>query len=205
MPGKHASNGPDAHMKLRRPEKVGRELWRLVGLRSGIHVRPCPFRWFDSISEAGFRSRLAGTWGIVDVQDCQDAPKLLAAAPHSLIDGARVAIRGGSAGGFTTLVAISIAPEPAYFKAACSLFGVSDLVALAKFTHKFELRYMDKLLGGTPQEVPEVYAARSPLNHADKIVTPLLVCVFITTSLMSVTRRAGASRGRRQDRASGAG
>ncbi|KAF8121783.1 alpha beta-hydrolase [Boletus edulis] len=120
-------------------------------------------------------SRLAGNWGMVDIQDCQDAPKLLAAAPYSLIDGRRVAIRGGSAGGFSTLASISIAPEPGFFKTAASSFGVSDLVSLAKFTHKFELRYMDKLLGGTPQEVPEVYAARSPVNHADKIVIPLLV------------------------------
>jgi len=73
------------------------------------------------------------------------------------------------------LAAISIAPEPGVFKAATSSFGISDLVSLAKFTHKFELRYMDKLLGGTPQQVPKVYAARSPVNHADKIVTPLLV------------------------------
>ncbi|KAG8213240.1 Alpha/Beta hydrolase protein [Butyriboletus roseoflavus] len=120
-------------------------------------------------------SRLANNWGIVDVQDCQDAPKLLAAAPYSLIDSQRVAIRGGSAGGFTTLASVSIAPDPGFFRAATSSFGISDLVSLAEFTHKFELRYMEKLLGGTPQVVPEVYAARSPLNHADRIVTPLLV------------------------------
>jgi len=120
-------------------------------------------------------SRLTGEWGIVDTQDCQDAPRLLAAAPYSLIDGSRVAIRGGSAGGFTALAAVSIAPEPGYFKSATSSYGISDLVSLANFTHKFELKYIEKLLGGTPQEVPEVYAARSPLNHAGKIVTPLLV------------------------------
>ncbi|KAG9315056.1 Alpha/Beta hydrolase protein [Chiua virens] len=120
-------------------------------------------------------SRLAGNWGVVDIQDCQDAAKLLAAAPHSLIDGARVAVEGGSAGGFTTLASLSVAPEPGFFKAATSSYGISDLVSLAQFTHKFELRYMDKLLGGTPQEIPDVYAARSPVNHADRIVTPLLV------------------------------
>ncbi|KAF8556212.1 hypothetical protein OG21DRAFT_1409520, partial [Imleria badia] len=98
---------------------------------------------------------------------------------HSLIDGSRLAIRGGSAGGFMTLASISIAPEPVFFKAATPSFGISDLVSFVKFTHKFELRYMDKLLSGTPTEVPEVYAARSPVNHADKIVTPLLVRVFI--------------------------
>ncbi|KAF9223517.1 alpha beta-hydrolase [Gyrodon lividus] len=120
-------------------------------------------------------SRLAGNWGIVDVQDCRDAPEMLAAAPHSLIDGTRVAIRGGSAGGFTTLAALSIPRNTSYFKAATSSYGISDLVSLAQFTHKFELKYMDKLLGGSPQEIPEVYAARSPVNHADRIISPLLV------------------------------
>jgi len=120
-------------------------------------------------------SRLAGNWGVVDVQDCQDAPKMLAAAPHALIDGARVALRGGSAGGFTTLAALSIPQDTSYFKAAASSYGISDLVSLAQFTHKFELKYMDKLLGGSPQEIPEVYAARSPVNHAGRITSPLLV------------------------------
>ncbi|KIK99166.1 hypothetical protein PAXRUDRAFT_823066 [Paxillus rubicundulus Ve08.2h10] len=120
-------------------------------------------------------SRLAGNWGIVDVHDCQDAPKMLAAAPHSLIDGARVALRGGSAGGFTTLAALSIPQDTSYFKAAASSYGISDLVSLAQFTHKFELKYMDKLLGGSPQEIPEVYAARSPVNFASRITSPLLV------------------------------
>ncbi|KAG9315061.1 Alpha/Beta hydrolase protein [Chiua virens] len=120
-------------------------------------------------------TRLDGNWGVVDVQDCHDAATLLAAAPYSLIDVSRVAIRGGSAGGFTTLAAVSFAPNPGFFKAAASSFGVSDLFSFAQFTHKYELRYADKLLGGTAQTVPEVYAARSAVNHADKIVTPLLV------------------------------
>ena len=161
--------------------KVGRELWRLVWLWSGIHVKAFLSVRLPLLS--GFRSRLAGNWGIVDVQDCQDAPKLLAADPCSLIDGSRVAIRGGSAGGFTTLASIAIAPDPGFFKAAAASYGISDLVSLAKFTHKFELRYMDKLLGGTPQEVPEVYGARSPVNHAHEIVTPLLVRVFLLQRL----------------------
>ena len=98
-------------------------------------------------------------------------------------------MRGGSAGGFTTLAAVSIAQEPGFFKAATSFYGVSDLVSLAKFTHKFELRYMDKLLGGTPQEVPEAYAARSPVNHAGRIVTPLLVCLFFIEKKIHDVRR----------------
>ncbi|KAH7886673.1 Alpha/Beta hydrolase protein [Phlebopus sp. FC_14] len=119
--------------------------------------------------------RLAGNWGVVDVQDCKEAPSMLASAPYSLIDGSRVAIRGGSAGGFTTLASLSIPQDTSYFKAATSLYGVSDLVSLAQFTHKFELKYMGKLLGGTPEEIPEVYDARSPVKHADRITVPLLV------------------------------
>ena len=112
----------------------------------------------------------------MDVEDCILAPRTLAAAPYDLVDGKRLIIRGGSAGGFTTLAAISNAAEVAVFAAATSLYGISDLNKLAEFTHKFESRYIDRLIGGTTTEVPEIYHERSPINHADKIVTPLLVC-----------------------------
>ena len=94
------------------------------------------------------------------------------------MDRNRLIIRGGSAGGFTTLAALSIAENVKVFAAATSLYGVSDLKKLAEFTHKFESRYLDHLIGGTPQEVPAVYYARSPINHAGNIVVPLLVSNF---------------------------
>lgn len=119
--------------------------------------------------------RLAGNWGVVDVQDCQDAPRLLASLDEALIDGSRVAIRGGSAGGYTTLASLSVASDTTYFKAATSLFGVSDLILLSEFTHKYELKYLIKLLGGTVDEIRPVYEARSPLFHAKNITVPLLV------------------------------
>ncbi|KAF4622355.1 hypothetical protein D9613_009516 [Agrocybe pediades] len=122
-----------------------------------------------------YMERLDGKWGIVDVQDCILAPHLLAAEPHNLIDPKRLIIRGGSAGGFTTLAAISMASNLKVFAAATSISGVSDLKKLAESTHKFESRYLDRLLGGSGKEVPDVYRDRSPVNHADKIVTPLLI------------------------------
>ncbi|KAF9559346.1 alpha/beta-hydrolase [Agrocybe pediades] len=132
---------------------------------------------YDGSSGYGreYMERLDGKWGIVDVQDCILAPHLLAAEPYNLIDPKRLIIRGGSAGGFTTLAAISMASNLKVFAAATSISGVSDLKKLAESTHKFESRYLDRLLGGSAKEVPDVYRDRSPVNHADKIVTPLLI------------------------------
>ncbi|KAI6008748.1 Alpha/Beta hydrolase protein, partial [Pisolithus orientalis] len=121
--------------------------------------------------------RLASNWGIVDVQDCYDAPRLLASESNPRIDGARVAIRGGSSGGYTTLASLCLesAPGTKYFKAATSLYGISDLLSLARDTHKFELKYMIKLLGGSVDDIPRVYKDRSPLYYAKNITVPLLV------------------------------
>ncbi|KAF8869748.1 Alpha/Beta hydrolase protein [Infundibulicybe gibba] len=118
--------------------------------------------------------RLVGKWGIVDVGDCINAAQTLSSPAHALVDPTRIVIRGGSAGGFTVLAALSIAPDVTVFAAGTSSYGVSDLRKLAEFTHKFESRYLEKLVGGTPTEVPEVYKARSPVFHADKITSPLL-------------------------------
>ncbi|KAI6012220.1 Alpha/Beta hydrolase protein [Pisolithus marmoratus] len=121
--------------------------------------------------------RLASNWGLVDVQDCYDAPRLLASESDPPIDGSRVAIRGGSAGGYTTLASLCLesAPGTKYFKAATSLYGISDLLSLARDTHKFELKYMIKLLGGSVDDIPRVYKERSPLFYAKNITVPLLV------------------------------
>ncbi|KAI0357745.1 alpha/beta-hydrolase [Trametes cingulata] len=117
--------------------------------------------------------RLEGKWGIVDVQDCAVAAQQLSSPPHSLIDAQRIAITGRSAGGYTVLMALCSYPD--VFAAGTSSFGISDLVKLGEFTHKFESQYLFKLAGGTPEEVPQVYKERSPVNKADKIKAPLLV------------------------------
>jgi dipeptidyl aminopeptidase/acylaminoacyl peptidase len=115
-----------------------------------------------------FRERLYGEWGVVDVEDCVAAARHLVA--RGLVDPARLAIRGGSAGGFTTLAALCFHDV---FAAGCSRYGIGDLAALARDTHKFESRYTDRLIAPWP-EGREVYRARSPLHHADRLNAPVL-------------------------------
>ena len=119
--------------------------------------------------------RLSGNWGIVDVQDSITAAQTLSSPPYNFIDKKRLFIRGGSAGGYTVLAALSIASDVKVFAGATSFYGVSDLAKLYEFTHKFESKYIAKLVGGTPEEVPDLFKARSPIYHADNIVSPLLV------------------------------
>ncbi|KAF9475580.1 alpha/beta-hydrolase [Pholiota conissans] len=119
--------------------------------------------------------RLVAEWGVVDVEDCIIAPQLLASPPYNLVDPKRLIIRGGSSGGYTVLAALSTATDTRVFAAATSLYGISDLNKLAEFTHKFESQYMYHLLGGSPEEIPEMYIARSPIHHASNITVPLLI------------------------------
>lgn len=116
-----------------------------------------------------YRDALAGQWGVVDVDDCTAVASHLAA--HGEVCGERLAIRGSSAGGFTTLCALVFRDV---FDAGASLYGVSDLEALARDTHKFEARYLDRLIGPYP-EARERYVERSPVHHAERIDCPLIV------------------------------
>lgn len=116
-----------------------------------------------------YRRLLNGAWGLVDVEDCVAAAEQLAAAGR--VDGSRMAIRGGSAGGFTVLRALQVSSS---FSAGTSLYGVADLGALARDTHKFESRYLDGLIGPYPQD-EAVYDERSPINHVGDLSCPLLV------------------------------
>src|SRR6185295_17462465 len=116
-----------------------------------------------------YRERLKGAWGIVDVEDCIEAARYLAARGD--VDAKRMAIRGGSAGGYTTLCALVFHNV---FAAGASHYGVGDLAALALDTHKFESRYLDKLVGPYP-ETAEIYRQRSPVNFADRISCPVIL------------------------------
>jgi dipeptidyl aminopeptidase/acylaminoacyl peptidase len=116
-----------------------------------------------------YRNRLRGRWGVIDVQDCISGA--LAMGTERLADPARLAIRGGSAGGFTTLAALTTSDV---FNAGISQYGVTDLEALAKDTHKFESRYLDSLVGPYPQD-RHVYVERSPINHLDHLSAPILL------------------------------
>ncbi|MGB3533537.1 MAG: S9 family peptidase [Microcoleaceae cyanobacterium] len=115
-----------------------------------------------------YRQRLQGNWGIVDVDDCCNGAKYL--ADKGLVDGERMAITGGSAGGYTTLCALTFKDV---FKAGASYYGVSDLEALATDTHKFESRYLDGLIGPYPEK-KDVYIARSPIHAAQQLACPVI-------------------------------
>ncbi|MFI1868387.1 prolyl oligopeptidase family serine peptidase [Streptomyces jumonjinensis] len=117
-----------------------------------------------------YRDRLRGQWGVVDVEDCAAVARSLAA--EGLADPARLAIRGGSAGGWTT--AVSLTDTDVY---ACGtiIYPVLDLLGWATGeTHDFESRYLDTLIGPL-DEVPERYRERSPLAHTDRITAPFLL------------------------------
>jgi dipeptidyl aminopeptidase/acylaminoacyl peptidase len=115
-----------------------------------------------------YRQRLDKNWGIVDVDDCVNAAQYLVA--QGKVDGDRLAISGGSAGGYTTLAALTFRDT---FKAGASYYGVSDLIALASDTHKFESRYLDRLIGPYP-EAKAIYDGRSPLYSLDSLTCPLI-------------------------------
>ncbi|MBN1809038.1 MAG: S9 family peptidase [Planctomycetes bacterium] len=115
-----------------------------------------------------YREKLKGKWGIVDVQDC--ASGALCLAGQGLVDGKRLIITGGSAGGYTTLSALAFTNV---FHAGASYYGVSDLEALATETHKFESHYLDSLVGTYPEQ-REVYIRRSPVHNVEGLSCPVI-------------------------------
>lgn len=116
-----------------------------------------------------YRRRLRGRWGIIDVADCIRAAEFLVARGEA--DPERLIIRGRSAGGYTTLAALTQRPE--VFKAGASYYGVADLERLAQDTHKFESRYLDRLIAPYPAGAA-IYRARSPIHSADRLSCPLI-------------------------------
>ena len=115
-----------------------------------------------------YRLRLDGNWGIVDVNDCVNGARHV--ANQGRVDGSRSVITGGSAGGFTTLAALT---SRDYFRGGASHFGVSDLAALARDTHKFESRYLDSLVGPYPER-ENLYRERSPIFQAERLSVPVI-------------------------------
>ena len=116
-----------------------------------------------------YRDRLLGQWGVIDIDDVVTGARSLADAGR--VDGDRLAIRGGSAGGYTVLRALTTSDA---FAAGTSYFGVADLEALATDTHKFESRYLDRMVGPYP-EAKDVYVERSPVHHADQVQGAVLL------------------------------
>lgn len=115
-----------------------------------------------------YRRRLDGQWGIADVEDCVACARWLAA--QGLADAERLAIRGGSASGYTTLCALTFHDV---FKVGASWYGIGDLETLARDTHKFESRYLDRLVGPWPERA-DLYRARSPLRHVERLRRPVI-------------------------------
>jgi dipeptidyl aminopeptidase/acylaminoacyl peptidase len=115
-----------------------------------------------------YRERLNGTWGVVDVDDCVNGARYL--AERGLVDAARLAITGGSAGGYTTLCALTFRDA---FKAGASHYGVSDLEALEVDTHKFESRYTHKLVAPYPERA-DLYRQRSPIHYTNQLSAPVI-------------------------------
>ena len=158
----HAHGGPTA--AARRQLSLGITYWT----SRGIAVVDVDYRGSTSYGRR-YRQALHGAWGVVDVEDCVAAAQFLASRGD--VDPRRLMIRGGSAGGFTVLAALA---GHDVFAAGSSRYGVADLEALAADTHKFESRYLDRLIGPYP-EARDTYIARSPISHLAGFDAPMIV------------------------------
>jgi len=116
-----------------------------------------------------YRQRLNGQWGVVDVDDCANGARYLVERGEA--DPDRLAIRGGSAGGYTTLNALTFRDV---FKAGASYYGISDLEAMAQDTHKFESRYLDSMIGPYPER-QDLYRERSAIHYTDRLSAPMIL------------------------------
>jgi dipeptidyl aminopeptidase/acylaminoacyl peptidase len=144
--------------------KIGYQFWTSRGFAI-LDVNYSGSTGFGS----DYRDRLKGRWGVIDVQDCISGA--VSIGTQRLADPARLAIRGGSAGGFTVLAALTTSEV---FNAGISQYGIADLEALARDTHKFESRYLDSLVGPYPED-RSIYLERSPINHLDQLSAPILL------------------------------
>jgi dipeptidyl aminopeptidase/acylaminoacyl peptidase len=135
----------------------------------GVGVLDVNYRGSTGYGRA-YRVRLEHQWGIVDVEDCMAGARFL--VENRDADPRRLMISGGSAGGYTTLCALTPEGEKT-FSAGASYYGVSDLEALARDTHKFESHYLDWLIEPYPQD-KKVYAERSPINRVDRLTAPVI-------------------------------
>jgi dipeptidyl aminopeptidase/acylaminoacyl peptidase len=116
-----------------------------------------------------YRERLNGEWGVVDVDDCVNGARHL--VQRGLVDARRLAIRGTSAGGYTTLCALTFR---SLFAAGASYYGIGDLEIFVRDTHKFESRYLDRLIGPFPER-RDLYRARSAIHFIDRIACPMIL------------------------------
>jgi dipeptidyl aminopeptidase/acylaminoacyl peptidase len=134
----------------------------------GIGIVDVNYRGSTGFGRA-YRDKLQGTWGVVDTEDCVAAATHLAEIGE--VDGRRLAIRGGSAGGYATLCALVFHDE---FAAGASYYGVADTETLARDTHKFESRYLDGLIGPYPERA-DLYRERSPIHFVERLSAPVIL------------------------------
>jgi len=187
----HVHGGPTAHAS---GAQAG---WITYFTSRGIGVLEVNYGGSTGYGRA-YRERLDGQWGIVDVDDVLAAAQGLADA--GIADPARIAIRGGSAGGWTVLAALV---RGGVFAAGLDRYGVVDLRLLAEETHDFERYYLDGLVGPLP-EAEQTYIDRSPLTHADRIDVPVLILqgaddAVVPPSQSEAIRDALAARGVRHE------
>ena len=163
----------------------------------GIAVLDVNYRGSTGFGRA-YRDALERNWGVADVDDCINGANFL--AERGLVDKDRMVITGGSAGGYTTLAALVFHDT---FRGGASYYGVSDITALARDTHKFESRYLDWLIGPYPQE-EALYRERSPLYQAEHLSRPVIffqgdedavVPPNQTEAMVEALRRRGISVG----------
>ena len=157
-----AHGGPTA--AARRQLQLGITYWT----SRGFGVADVDYRGSTGYGRA-FRNRLHDSWGLADVEDCVAVAKHLVA--QKKVDKNKLAIKGGSAGGFTVLAALTFHDT---FTAGASRYGIADLAILAKDTHKFESRYLDRLVGEWPED-EETYRQRSPIHHIEQLSTPMVI------------------------------
>jgi dipeptidyl aminopeptidase/acylaminoacyl peptidase len=134
----------------------------------GVGVVDVNYRGSTGYGRA-YRLKLESQWGVADVADCIACARYV--VDNRNADPARLLIAGGSAGGYATLCALTGGEK--IFAAGASHYGVSDLAALARDTHKFESRYLDWLIGPYPED-ERLYADRSPINHVDRLSAPVI-------------------------------
>ena len=157
-----AHGGPTA--AARRQLQLGITYWT----SRGFGVADVDYRGSTGYGRI-FRNRLHDSWGLADVEDCVAVAKHLVA--QKKVDKNKLAIKGGSAGGFTVLAALTFHDT---FTAGASRYGIADLAILAKDTHKFESRYLDRLVGKWPED-EEIYRQRSPIHHIEQLSTPMVI------------------------------
>jgi dipeptidyl aminopeptidase/acylaminoacyl peptidase len=143
---------------------LGRQFWT----SRGFALVDVNYRGSTGYGRA-YRNALREQWGVIDTDDCIAAARYL--TEQGLVDGDRKAIRGGSAGGYTTLCALTFHDD---FATGASYFGVADIGALAEETHKFESRYMDSMVGPYPEAV-DLYRERSPVYHTELLSRPMVI------------------------------